>query len=863
MSDELAEELAGWAKTRSVRVAFLVEPGEHADLVFDGIFADCYARWGGRFSLIVPCAEGQVVADYWPWLETFDPDIIYSYVELPEAAVLQIHERLVPADYILHRLDDDPRLDLSGFRPKYHFSPLSSLSTIFRLGRHSPSANGPKIKIIDSWHTQRPTRFLTDNLGTYHTSASTGMYPNDARSTAGLLTVVPDAHFEDRKYGVPRDLDRVGTEQLALAEFAAKRATAVSLLSCLYAPRLEVHDRRWSGAFNLVIGESFEDRLMFWNARLLIPTWLDSDLCCWRLTLDQLKDEALFGLLVQLLNSRNQVNGGSGGQPRLQVRSASHSTDELAEALSVLQGARVWSACGPIEVVSGGHVIPSEDSLRRAQEQAQVMDGRLRGVEWQAFSWKPPTARPPELAPEHLSDAPTGQSFTLGLWALDLSIEHGRHKPRSAQTNVWMLPKRWRMAGAFEAKFVTRGLGHVPPMSRPSRNGNLSVFAGIERALESISVPDVEAAMQRALCWDAAIWRLGPGDPPWPAQKVRWMRPSSEAPYLTGILGMTGGLGSARILLLHPFLQEMFATLGGAPNLADADVRATAESLAKRARGRPMFDLNSESERTALAALIVKAAQSIKAPRLHASLDDLRKRWEAYRAAFRAQQADRLKGTDDGERSGWEAREQRAIDDCLAEMRNRRMLFQGYPWTCGACQHRNWTDFQALRPSLPCDVCLTEAELPIGIPWYFRPNEFLIDSLRSHSVLSLVWVMSALQERARSSFICLGPTCFGYSQDYENPDAEADLLAIVDGETVLCEVKSAWRSLRIVHVEDFVRLAKRLRPDRAILAVMEEGKRLDDEIHRAESDLKEDGIQFELLTPARYRVQADPFLIGH
>jgi hypothetical protein len=863
MSSEVAAELAGWARTRPVRVAFLVDPDQYGDLALDGIFADCYSRWGGRFSLIVPCAAGRIVTDYWRWLETFDPDIVYSYAELAREAVLEIHERLVPADYILHRLRDKVSLDLFEFRPKFHFAALSSLSTVFRLGRHSPLAEGPRVKIIDSWHTERPSRFMTDNVGTYRTSNATGMYPNDARSTAGLLTVVSEEHFQDRQYGVPRDLDRIATERLAFVEFAARRATGISLLSSLYAPRPEIRDYRWSGAFNLVIGESFEDRLVFWNARLLIPSWLDRDLCCFRVTLEQLKDEELVNLVAQILNSRNHVNGGSGGQPQLQVRSASHGADELADVLSVLRRAKVWSTSGPVEVVSGGHVIPSEDSLRNAREQAQAMDGRLRGTEWHGFRWKPPIARPPGMAPEHLNDAPPSQSFALGLWALDLSFEYERDRSGLLQNNLWMLPKSWRMAGAFEAKFVTRGFGQdLPPMSRRSKHGNLTVFAGVDRALESVTVPGIDEAMRRALCWDSAIWRVDPDDPPWPPAKVTWIRPSSEAPHLTGVLGMSGGLARAERLLLHPFLQQMFADLGGAPNLADADVRATTDSLAKRARGRPVFDLQSETERTALAALIVKAAQSIKAPKMHLALDDLRGRWKAYRETYWAQRPREMKSTDES-RKEWDAREQRAIDESLAAMRSRRMLFQGYPWACRACRHRNWTDFQALSPSLACDVCRTETDMPVGIPWYFRPNEFLIESLRSHSVLSLVWVLSALRDRAHSSFMYLEPTCVGYSKNYANPDAEADLFAIVDGESILCEVKSAWRGLRTVHLEGFVNLAKRLRPDRAILAVMEDGTRLDEEIRKAESCLNADDIKFELLTPANYRVHDAPFLIGH
>lgn len=857
--DGTNKELAGWEKVRPIRVAFLVERSEHASLILDAVFADCYAKWGGRFNLVVPCAEGQIMADYWPWLETFDPDVVYSYVDLPHKAVLEIHERLVPADFVFHRLEKDQRLDVFGFRPRYNLTAMSSLSTIFRLGRHSPGGNGPKINIIDCWHTENPSRLLTDNLGTYHTSAATGMYPNDARATAGLLTIVSEEHFADRKYGVPRDLDRVPHEYHAFREFLNWRVTGMSMLSSLYASRLEVSDHRWGGAFNLVIGETFEDRLMFWNARLFIPTWLDGELCCFRVTLDDLKDEEFIQLLAHLINSRNHVNQG-GGQSQLKIRSASHNADVLTEVLSRLHNAKLCCASS-VETVPDGHVIPSEDALRRAREMAYATGGMFRGVEGQGFRWTPPVARPPGSVPDHLRDAPPGQAFTVGRWAVDLSFEHDQDNLPLGQSNTWMLPKRWRMAAAFQAKFVTRGFDHHPPLlNRTSRHGNLTLFAGVNEALESVIIPTVEEAMQRALCWDSAIWRLGPDDPPWPAQKTQWMRSSSEAHYLIGVLGMTGGLSRASCLLLHPFLQKMFADLGGTPNLADADVRGTMNALAKRAGGRPVFDLNEEDERTALAALIVNAAQSIKAPKMYVALEVLRKRWDEYRKAYWAEKHDAMKGTD-GEPGEWDEREKKAIDNGLGEMRMRRMVFQGYPWKCEACQHRNWTDFQNLKASLICDVCSTEEELPVGIPWHFRPNEFLIESLRSHSVLSLVWVLTALSQRARTSFLYSDPTCFGYTREYENPDAEADLLAVVDGESVLCEIKSAWRSLRIVHVKDFVALAIRLRPDRAILAIMEKGRRLEAETNAAERTLSTVGIKFEVLTLDTFQVGDEPYLL--
>lgn len=857
MSNGTQRDLSGWQKTRPVRIAFLVEVSKYADLTLDAVFANCYGRWGGRFNLIVPCVDGAIVAEYWPWLETFDPDIVYSYVDLPPAGVLEIHERLVPAHYFSHVLHGKEAPDERSFRPRIDVELLSSMSTIFRLARHSPVREGTRVKIIDSWHTEEASRLLRDNIGTYRSSAANGMYPNDALESASLLTIVSDKYFEDRQYAVPRDLDRMSTEYDALNEFSSRRATSVSLLSSIYATRLDIRDPDWSGAFNLVIGESFEDRLLFWNARLLIPSWLDNDLCCFRVSSEELKEQQFVDLLARLINTRNHVNGGTGGQPILKIRSASHDADFLAGVLDRLRKSKLWNPAS-VEVIPGGHARPSQDSLRHARESVQSSLGFGAEAGSREFRWTAPLARPPVIAPEHLQDAPPNQVFTLGEWAVDLGFEHDQDSPRMYRGNQWVLPKRWRMAGAFSSKFVTQSFSpRIKLSNRTSKRGSLTVFAGLKATLESVAVPTVAQAVRYAFCEDAAFRNLGSNEPPWPGRMAEWISPSNEAQHLVGVLGLTGGLSRASILLLHPFLQRVFADLGGTPNLADTDLNSTANALAKKVNKQPLFDIREERDRVALAALIVKAAQSIKAPRMHVGLESLRQNWNDYIEAYWLKHKNERANEDDT----WDERERNALDQALTEMRTRRMIFQGVPWKCDACQHRNWTDFQALQSTIACDVCSSQKELPVGFSWHFRPNEFLIESLRSHSVLSLVWILACLSRRARESFVYVGPTCFGFGNDYNKSDAEADLLAILDGEAVLCEIKSAWRSLRTADLANFLSLAKRLRPNRAILAVMEEGERLHDELEDMRKALNEVGIKFELLTPSQCEIDDAPYLL--
>ncbi|MFZ6758613.1 hypothetical protein ACO0K9_15525 [Undibacterium sp. Ji50W] len=852
-------KLSGWQKVRPIRIAFLVENSENIELILDAIFADGYSRWGGRFSLIVPCEEGSIVDDYWPWLEAYDPDIVYSYVNLSSVDVLDIHERLTPADYISHKIKRERPTEVGDFQPLYGFEILSSLSTVFSLARHSPIGNDPKIKIIDSWFTEKPTRLLTDNFGTYRTSTYSGTYPNDALEIAGLLTVASDENFRNSPQFVPRELDRISDEYSAFHKFLNRHATCMSLLSARQSSHLELNDPRWSGSFNLVIGDSFEDRMLFWNARHFIPTWLDGSLCCLRVTRMDLEDAEFVQLLALLINTHNHIKAG-GGQEQLCIRSASHDESTLLNVLSRLKAAHLLIPAS-VEVVLGGHAIPSDSALRLARIAVHAFFGDANDPEGKEFHWDPPTATPPKELPVHLKDAPPNQVFTLGHWAVDLDFEHDLENSRYGKGNLWMLSKRWRLASAFRPHFDSRGF-HLDLFSttRTSRYGALAVFPSLTAVLESITVPNIDNAINHALCSDSAPRQLFQNDPVWPERKVQWMRPSNEAQYLIGVLGLTGGLTRACELLLHPFLTKLLADFGGTPNIADSDLVKTMNWLQKRATRFPLFDVSNESERGALAQLLTLTAKSMKNPKVFISLNAIKNRWKDYCEASIAERSNSIGVIEVSEDEETLEQDRTGITSILGEMRLRRMLFQGYPWKCDTCQHRNWTDFTALKAMLPCDVCSTEKELPVEIPWNFRANEFLIESLRAHSVLSLVWLLDYLRNSAKKSFLYLGPVSFGYDDVYDTSDREADLLAIVDGQTVLCEVKSAWRSLRKIDLTSFIELSLRLRPDCAILAIMEnlKDKKLDDDIENVKRQLSKESIKFELLTTDKHIVDGQP-----
>jgi hypothetical protein len=571
----------------------------------------------------------------------------------------------------------------------------------------------------------------------------------------------------------------------------------------------------------------------------------------------QLNDPAFLKVLDTLIKRRNHVNGGSGGQPQLTIRSASLDTKQLEDARAVLSAMKPWSVMMVQQLTALDEIVPSDQALQEARESSRFGGGLFPLPDWTKFAWAPPIARPPVSLPDHLSDAPARQLFAQGYWCTDFSFEYDGAGPRFAQENQWDLPRRWRMAGAFKISLAAEsGFGRTPSPRR-SRGGGLAVFLSVDYPIEGIQVPTAAEAIWQALVTDGA-WQ----DPNaehgriHPPSKARWTHPSNEARYLTGVLGMAGSLRRASNFLLHPFLQEIFARLGGTPNLPSDKVAPTVSRLRKRAPREATFDLHSEREREALGLLIVKAAQTLKSPMAYITYDDLKAGWKAHREAYWA--ANPQPNQPDSS-VDWDAQEERSLDSCFIEMRQQKIVFQGHQWTCHACHHKNWVDLSALSSEMSCEVCTRSEHAPVDVRWLFRPNEFLIESLRDHSVLSLIWLLAKLCWEARRSFMFVGPTWFGYTRE-DDPEAEADLLAVVDGKAVLCEVKSSWRGLRSSHISELVALAIRLRPDVALLGIMEAGAGPTNDLQSAKAQLAAHGIAFRLVIPDGRSLADGPYL---
>jgi hypothetical protein len=172
---EKRSQLTAIGTARPVRVAYLIDPGDAPTELFASIVAEAYSRWGGRRTLLVPATVEGIDARYGEWLWAYDPDIVYSFVELTDAAVAAMHEGYGPGYLTLHRERGLPRQERS-FRIELPMECLPSLSVLPAFASHRWGFEGPprNIRIITKYFDQSESALLQENFGFVRTSFPMG-----------------------------------------------------------------------------------------------------------------------------------------------------------------------------------------------------------------------------------------------------------------------------------------------------------------------------------------------------------------------------------------------------------------------------------------------------------------------------------------------------------------------------------------------------------------------------------------------------------------------------------------------------------------------------------------------------------------
>jgi hypothetical protein len=588
-----------------------------------------------------------------------------------------------------------------------------------------------------------------------------------------------------------------------------KNLIGLSQLAAWRYPRLEIHDDQWAGSVNLVVGNSFVDHIVFWNARSLLPVWLDDGLVTLKTSMEQLNDPGFFSSFLGIL--RNRVRSGNSSNAHFKLRSAALESSALEGLREKLQTEDSWHFYSAEDPITLDGCLPNTKTLKHARRLVEDK-AMFYGHDWHEVTFSERMLRPPLTYPRHLRDfRPLPYCASRGGWALDLDIE--RTVDHSRFQNVrhhWVLPFRLGMVDAFLKGYESKG--HPICMPRATGQGLLGLFGFADGGqLPEITIPTDDAAFRTSLCGSRTRWRFDNRSLEWLPRIAVDIRPSGEGRYLTAVLRRAGGIQRTAEIFLQQFWKEQFDNLGGATSANNKQIERIILRLQKRVReGR----INSIDDWRKVAAIVQSEAGNIRFPNRYIRFDALTRDFESFRNAFWE------KNQPATPREGWDEDEKRSLSESLQYLCRREILYQGHECCCSRCRNKNWVGIAVLAQSMKCEVCNHSVPAPITDPWHFKLDGFILEGLREHSLLSYLWCLRRLAGEARISFLFLEPQELFYTEQSVDkrklPDAEIDLLTVGDGVVRLCEIKAAHKG---IDIQKFAVVAKRIRPNMATLAV--------------------------------------------
>jgi hypothetical protein len=690
---------------------------------------------------------------------------------------------------------------------------LNSLSVCLIAAHGNPFTGRRQVQLVDAHPGWGEAQFLQDNFGLYERSREAWPMGHDMDDYARCITLTPQRILDDPRLHPKPNGETVTDEVAMMGRIAGQRDLfGMAQLSAWICPRLEMRERReWASSLNFVVGTTFSDRLMFWNARSLMPVWLDDSIVALNVRQEDLAQQNFFDALCQIVKNRTHVTTGSSSQSYVTVRSISVPQAELDALSDRLKDSKIWHIFSTKAVANLDEFVPPARELSNAFRHVE-RGLPFRPRDWHEVTYTGNSFRPPTVLPRHMREvSPLPVPTRQGAWALDLDIERSTdYSPYSNVRHRWRLPRKLRVIEAFSRGYQLPSNGPFC-IPRVSEEALPSFFSAVEGELPEITLPTDDTLFRVGLCTPGSPWPFvhnGERRLPPPAYD---MRPSDKGRYLSALLHRAGGLHKAQEIFLRRFWKEQFERVGGTPATTEQRLEGVTRTLRKRLKSGT---IGTDDDWERLAKLVLAEARGVRLAQRYLRYDSLEKDFAKYRKAYWERNERRVPQEE------WEEEEKRTLSASIQYLCQQEILHQGHEWRCRHCYSNNWVSIDSLQRTLVCDVCGSEEPAPVADVWRFKLDNFIVEGLREHGLLAYIWALDKLAQHAQASFYFNEPHELFYDREHaeqRKPNAEVDLITVADGVVRVCEVKSSDGD---IDIQRFAEMALRIRPDIATLAIM-------------------------------------------
>jgi hypothetical protein len=849
------------AVARPLRVAYLIDVADCPNALLDAVFAEAYGRWGGRRTLIVPATCDGVDPRYADWLGFFDADVVYSFVSLSDDAVAAFHERYGPAHLTHHHeWRRDPKQERS-FRIGLPLQGLSCLSVlpVFR-GRAWGFEGPPRdVKVLDKHWGRIESPFLHENFG-FLLSSFGGQIGRAHPDYFTAMTLISKSSLEDRREGKDPSATHVISEAEVLSALASPGGPLTLVqLSEFFCPYLDPGDGMEVRGTALVVGDSVDDRLLFWNLhhRFARPSF--SEITVLRIPPARLDEQGFIDQIRALL-SRRGTRGHNGHNDHISLHSCSLGKEALDAIAAQLKQGKLYLG---ITVAAHKDHAAAVPRFRDPENVRFWNGGMMAEPQAQATAEFTGTRAPvPLVKPWHMTEVLPPAGMRSGRWMVDLAIERSNDHSRYVnKRDIWLLPRRLHVERAITIDGEReQDHGLADWALRTVRKGQVSLALDVSVRRAALVMPDDTEGVGAAICADYEWLPFDSHRKKAPTGRARFAtyKISDKGRYLIGVLGLFGSVPIAFKVLCNAFWRDVLQQLGGVAaekEKARADELIT--TLSKRLKQpKDSLSFTGQDQVERLAREAMRAGRMLGREVRQLDYGDLLAQWQAIAEEYL--KAHPSAGSEDKDH---QYRDPRWLDQSIQFVCAQGMLFQGYEWKCHDCYNRNWISIDALRREMACEVCRRTEPARVSGPWEFRANPFLIEAYRDHGTEPLVWAMAELAGRARNSFV-FAPSLWlwkEYPRSSSKPDVEIDAVAICDGTVYMVEAKSSG-GLTANEMAQLQLAAEHIRPNVVLLASIDTGE---SSMRRAAENFKKklpNGIDVEVLVMSPNKSDRSPLL---
>ena len=843
---------------RPMRIAFLVDPSPDSIEKVDQIIDYNRGLWGGRFNPIILTDGDTIESKWWEFLREIDPDIIKPLVPLSIGIIEKFEKFLSPLTIEQSNL---------GTRLKADIAPAGISPNSPNIYEDSILFGEPVLGTfdVDEMDDELGKLFLLRNFGTYQRTTTkhhpgfsipvslgdvlsqgvvtqeiyegfekSGIPFSDAVSSKNSLQlperwVLLDKenkqrhyvrHLNGRLFVLPEtrsfsaEFDEVKkevflvTDRSSLADTLLKLAYTQNIVYrdqvCAFPNTEQEHPEPWQDRFEVVVGDTLQDIVYFWNRPWLLGRWRRKYMNQLWLPTALATDPAMEEALCSWINMNSSIERGNSET----VQFVSFSTEEevLKSIVSRFQKQLRWSTrVKSYEEPQIPNSCPEDLLFFLRENPLAFRDSSIETRKAQGNKDILELTEPNGLA----------QHDSAGHWMADFYIEFTHDADKNQEdvieqmdrnSGFWQLPNRNHLTYNMFNRF-----------SRIRQNGFPSALMRRGEKVVKLTLKNPESVVKSLFCSDNRVVYKD-NDPRVKVTTVPYYRSdiSDKGKYLQGVLELFGNLTFAYEVFRNPYWRTMFDILSKSTLAEQSAEESIANKLRKLIdRSEPLTSANQRAIES-LAAQIMNLAKNLTLKQKEFPFDAFTKESKTWREKF----IEDVKSTGNYSESdlmdfGFRRED---VKDALSRLTQRNIIQIGVKPQCPNCGMANWYYVDDISQQLTCQACRVPFPLKPELTWQYRLNSLVHAAYALHGTTPVILVLGQLLAESKTSFLfspnlnLLAAPQDELSQELETV-AEVDIACIQDGKFIIGEVKQSMKLFGKKDFDDMAKIAEKTKPD--------------------------------------------------